>query len=59
MMATKAPKLKVIMRIIFCFRGKRMLVRMGIGRNSIARSVIMLTGAEDMNRVTISVHVAP
>ena len=45
--ATKTPKLKVMMRIIFCFFGKRMLVRMGIGKNSMARSVMMLSGAEE------------
>ena len=35
-----------------------MLVRIGIGRNSIAKSVIILTGAEDRYSVTMSVHLA-
>lgn len=48
----------MITKIIFCFRGSRIPVRMGIGRNRMARSVIILTGAEDRYNVTISVHEA-
>ena len=35
-----------------------MLVKMGMGRNNSARSVIMFTGAEERYRVTISMHLA-
>lgn len=56
--ATNPPKLNVIIRMIFSFRGSLMLVKIGIGRKSIARSVMILTGAEDRYRVTISMHLA-
>jgi hypothetical protein len=35
-----------------------MVVRIGMGRNSMARSVIMLSGADERYMVTISVHCA-
>ena len=56
--ATKPPKLKVIINISFSFLGRRMPVRIGIGRNSRAKSVIMFTGAEDRYNATMSMHVA-
>lgn len=44
---TKAPKLKVTMRISFSLRGNLIAVRIGIGSMSRARSVMMLMGAEE------------
>jgi hypothetical protein len=55
-MATKIPNPNVMTRIIFCFFGRRMLVRIGIGRKKIARSVMMLRGADDRYMVTIFVQ---
>lgn len=57
--ATKNPKLKVMTRMIFCLRGSRICVRMGLGRKRMARSVTMLTGDEDRYRVKMSMHLAP
>ena len=54
--ATKAPKLNVMIRMSFSFRGNLMLVSMGIGRKRMAKSVMMLTGADDKNKVTMSMH---
>lgn len=45
-------------RMIFCFFGKRMLVKMGIGRNSRDKSVMMFNGADERYTVTMLVHVA-
>jgi hypothetical protein len=56
--ATKNPKLNVITRIIFCFRGRRMRVRIGLGKTKMARSVMILTGEEDRYSVKISVQCA-
>lgn len=45
--ATKKPKENVTTKIIFCLNGRRIFVRSGIGRNRIARSVMIFTGEED------------
>jgi len=47
-----------MIRIVFCFFGNCMLVRIGIGRKSMARSVIIFSGAEERYKVTIFVQVA-
>ena len=43
----KKPKPKVMTRIVFCRLGRRILVKIGIGRKRIARSVMMFTGEEE------------
>ena len=53
---TKAPKLKVMTRIIFCFLGRRIPVNIGIGRNRSAKSVIRFRGVEDRYIVIMSVQ---
>ena len=47
---------KVAIRMFFCLRGRHKAVNMGMGRNKMAKSVRMLTGAELKYSVTISMH---
>lgn len=56
--ATKIPKPKVTTRMVFCFLGSRMDVRIGIGKKRIAKSVMMFAGAEERYMVMMSVHFA-
>lgn len=53
---TKMPKPKVTYKMIFCFCGRLMPLRTGIGSRRIKRSVMILTGAEDKYKVVISVQ---
>lgn len=56
--ATKKPNEKVITNMIFCLKGRRIVVKSGIGSNRIAMSVIIFTGDEERYRVTMSVQFA-
>jgi hypothetical protein len=50
------PRLKVKTRMIFWRIGKRIPVRTGIGMANMAKSVMMLTGAAQMNSVSKGMH---
>lgn len=56
MTVTKMPSANVSTRMIFCRRGSRMLVSTGMGKTKMARSVVMLTGDEQMNSVSRGMH---
>jgi hypothetical protein len=56
MMATNPPTIKVQTRASFCLNSMRSLVRIGRGRQSMARSVRMLMGAEARYMETTSMQ---